>query len=71
MVFHKVLRPDGEYQFEIRDYPITAPTMDALDAYPWPDALDPARYDGVDDVREIYETTDWESVPDWVEIFGS
>jgi uroporphyrinogen decarboxylase len=60
VVFHKVLRPDGDYQFEMREYPITEPTMDALDAYPWPDAMDPARYDGVEEsVREIYETTDW------------
>jgi len=60
VVFHKVLRPDGDYQFEMREFPITEPTMDALDAYPWPDALDPARYDGVEEsVREIYETTDW------------
>jgi uroporphyrinogen decarboxylase len=60
VVFHKVLRPDGEYQFEMREYPITEPTMDALDAYSWPDAMDPARYSGVEEsVREIYETTDW------------
>ena len=60
VVFHKVLRPDGDYQFEMREYPISEPTMDALDSYPWPDPMDPARYEGVEAaVREIYETTDY------------
>jgi uroporphyrinogen decarboxylase len=60
VVFHKVRRPDGGYQFEMRDFPISEPTMDALDAFAWPDAMDPARYDGVEGpVRELYETTDY------------
>ena len=58
--FHKIRRHDGGYQFEMRDYPIAEPTIDALNAFAWPDPLDPARYDGVEDqVRELYETTDW------------
>ena len=60
VIFRKVLRPDGAYQFEMSEYPITEPTMDALEAFPWPDAMDPARYDGVEGpVKEIYESTDF------------
>jgi uroporphyrinogen decarboxylase len=60
VVFRKVQRPDGGYQFEMRDHPITEPSMDALEALDWLDPLDPARYDGVEDhVRHLHETTDF------------
>lgn len=58
--FHKVERPDGGYQFEIRGSPLTEPSVKAIEEFPWPDPLDPARYDGVEDqVRHLYETTDY------------
>ena len=60
VIFRKVQRPDGAYQFEMSEYPITEPTKDALEAFPWPDPMDPARYDGVEEsVREVYESTDF------------
>lgn len=60
VTFRKVQRPDGGYQFEMKEFPISEPSMDALDAFSWPDPLDPARYDGVEDqIRTIYETTDY------------
>ncbi len=58
--FHKVRRPDGGYQFEIRGSPIQEPTMEAIEQFPWPDPLDPARYEGVaDQIKYLYETTDY------------
>ncbi len=59
VVFRRVMRPDGEYQFEMREYPIKSPSIDLIESFPWPDPLDPARYEGVEDyVRNVYETTD-------------
>lgn len=60
VTFHKVRRHDGGHQFEIRGSPITEPSLEAIDSFPWPDPLDPARYEGVGDaVRHLYETTDY------------
>jgi uroporphyrinogen decarboxylase len=60
VTFCKVQRPDGGYQFEIRGSPLPTPTLEALERFPWPDPLDPARYEGVGDaVRHVYETTDY------------
>jgi uroporphyrinogen decarboxylase len=60
VTFRKVRRPDGGSQFEMRDYPIAEPSTAALDNFDWPDPLDPARYDGVEEsVRHLYETTDF------------
>lgn len=59
VVFRRVVRPDGEYQFEMREHPIKAPSIDLIESFPWPDPLDPARYEGIEDyVRDAYETTD-------------
>jgi hypothetical protein len=55
-----VQRPDGGWQFEIRGSPIQAPSLEAIEQFPWPDPLDPARYDGIaDQVRHLYDTTDY------------
>jgi uroporphyrinogen decarboxylase len=60
VTFRKVRRPDGEWQFEMREHPFTEPSMDQIESFPWPDPLDPARYEGVEDyVRQVYETTDF------------
>jgi uroporphyrinogen decarboxylase len=60
VTFRKVTRPDQGDQFEIQDWPIKEPATALLDAYTWPDPLDPARYEGVaDQVRHLYETTDY------------
>lgn len=60
VTFRKVTRPDQGDQFEIHDWPLKAPRSELLDAYAWPEPLDPARYEGVaDQVRHLYETTDY------------
>ncbi len=60
VTFRKVTRPDQGDQFEIQDWPIKEPARALLDAYAWPDPVDPARYEGVaDQVRHLYETTDY------------
>jgi uroporphyrinogen decarboxylase len=60
VVFRKIYRPDGSFQFEMRDYPLKQPSLDAIQKYPWPDPLDAARYRGVEErVRHLYETTDY------------
>jgi uroporphyrinogen decarboxylase len=59
VVFRRVKRPDGEWQFEMREHPIKEPKMELIDSFEWPDPLDPARYNGVEEyVKHIYETTD-------------
>ena len=58
VTFRKVKRIDGSDQFEIRDCPIQTPSLKAVEAFPWPDPLDPARYDGVaEQMKHLYETT--------------
>ncbi len=60
VTFRKVTRPDQGDQFEIHDWPIKAPRLELLDAYAWPNPLDPARYEGVgDQVQHLYKTTDY------------
>lgn len=59
VLFRKVRRPDGEWQFEMREHPITSPSMDELEKFAWPDPNDPARYAGVEEyVKHLYESTD-------------
>jgi uroporphyrinogen decarboxylase len=58
--FRKVQRRGGGIQFEMRDYPLKEPTMDALEAFNWPDPNDPARYVGVQErIQHLYESTDY------------
>lgn len=60
VTFRKVQRPDGGYQFEIRGNPLPEPSLKAIEDFPWPDPLDPARYDGIADaVKNLHETTDY------------
>jgi uroporphyrinogen decarboxylase len=60
VAFHKVRRPDGGYQFEIRGSPLPEPTLQAIESFPWPDPLDPARYEGVaEQIKHLYTTTDY------------
>lgn len=58
VTFRKVRRPDGGDQFEIRESPIRTPSLKAIEEFPWPDPLDPARYAGIaDQMKHLYETT--------------
>ncbi|TAK66018.1 MAG: hypothetical protein EPO22_04180, partial [Dehalococcoidia bacterium] len=63
-------RPHGGFYFDLAEHPLTEPTLDALDAFQWPDPDDPRRYAGLrDQARQLRETTDYAIVarPD----FGS
>jgi len=56
--FRKVKRVDGSDQFEIHEWPLREPSLKAIEAFPWPDPMDPARYAGVaDQMKHLYETT--------------
>jgi uroporphyrinogen decarboxylase len=58
VTFRKVKRNDGSDQFEMREYPLQTPSLQAIEEFPWPDPLDPARYAGVaDQMKHLYETT--------------
>lgn len=60
VTFRKVKRVDGSDQFEMREYPLPEPSLAAIEAFPWPDPLDPARYEGVaEQFKHLYETTDY------------
>jgi uroporphyrinogen decarboxylase len=60
VTFRKVQRVDGGFQFEMREHPIEEPSMDNIDTFAWPDPLDPARYEGLEDtVSNLYKTTDF------------
>jgi uroporphyrinogen decarboxylase len=50
--------PEG-YYFDVVLSPLAEATMTDLDCFPWPDPLDPGRFDGlVDRARSLYEETD-------------
>lgn len=58
ITWRKISGPEGEH-FEMMDYPIKEPTMNAIEAFDWPDPNDPARYKGVrEEIKHAYETTD-------------
>ena len=60
VTFHKVQRPDGGWQFEIRGSPLRERSLQSIEEFPWPDPLDPARYDGIaEQIRHLYRTTDY------------
>ena len=59
VTFRKVQRPDGGWQFEMREHPFKEPSVDLLQSFEWPDPFDPARYDGVAEyAKQLHETTD-------------
>lgn len=54
----KMPKEDGHY-FDLVGHPLKEPTREALDAFPWPDPSDPARWQGLDDqARTVYESTE-------------
>ncbi len=49
----------GHY-FDLVGFPLKEPTREALDAFPWPNPHDPARWEGLDaEARALYENTDY------------
>jgi uroporphyrinogen decarboxylase len=57
----KVKRYDGGVQFEMtQNYPLKEPTLDALEAFQWPDPHDPFLYEGLQErTRHIYANTNY------------
>jgi len=52
-------KEDGHY-FDLVDFPLKEPTREALDAFPWPDPADPARWEGLrEEAWHMYESTDY------------
>ena len=50
-------KEDGHY-FDLVAFPLKEPTREALDAFPWPDPADPARWAGLrEHAQRLYETT--------------
>lgn len=51
-------KPSGSYYFDWQEFPLAEPSAEALNAMPWPDAADPARYKGLRErVKHLRETT--------------
>ena len=44
-------KPPGGYYYDWQEFPLAEPSIDAMEAMPWPDPRDPARY------RELREAT--------------
>ncbi len=50
----------GGHYFDLVEFPIKEPTREALEAFPWPDPSDPARWEGLEEeARRLYETTSY------------
>jgi len=51
---------EGGHYYDLAGFPLKEPTREALDAFPWPDPSDSARWGGLkDEVRALYNTTDY------------
>lgn len=47
----------GHY-FDLTEFPLKEPTDEALEAFPWPDPSDPARWEGLEaEARRLFENT--------------
>ena len=58
-------KPPSSLYWDMVDYPIKEPTMEALKKYRWPDPEDPGRIDGLEErAKKLYETTDYALVVD-------
>ncbi len=48
----------GGHYFDLVEFPIREPSHEALEAFPWPDPSDPARWEGLEaEARRLYEDT--------------
>jgi uroporphyrinogen decarboxylase len=58
-------KPPSSFYWDMVDYPIKEPTLDALKKYRWPDPKDPGRTDGLRErAKKLFETTDYAIVLD-------
>jgi len=56
VVYH---RPPGGYWYDLADHPLKEGTIEELEAFQFPDPLDPARVEGLgDEARRLLEETD-------------
>lgn len=57
----KLRKPkQGGHYFDLVEHPLREPSLEALDAFPWPDPTDPARWRGLrEQARALYENTDY------------
>jgi len=59
--------PPTSLYWDMLDYPIKEPTLEALKKYPWPDPDDPGRVEGLrEKAKELYERTSFALVVDLV-----
>ena len=60
-------KPTSSFYYDMVDYPIKEPTIDALNRYKWPDPDDLGRIEGLrEKARELYETTEYALVVDMI-----
>jgi uroporphyrinogen decarboxylase len=60
-------KPPSSLYWDMVEYPIKEPTLDALKKYPWPDPDDPGRVDGLrEKAKELSERTPYALVVDLV-----
>ena len=58
-------KPPSSLYWDMVDYPIKEPTLEALNRYPWPDPDDPGRTEGLrEKAKYLYERTDYAIVVD-------
>jgi uroporphyrinogen decarboxylase len=51
---------EGGHYFDLVDFPLKEPTLEALDSFAWPDTADPARWEGLDlESRWLFENTSY------------
>ncbi|MGD0091634.1 MAG: uroporphyrinogen decarboxylase family protein, partial [Planctomycetota bacterium] len=52
-------KPPGCFYYDWQEFPLSAPSLEALQQMPWPDPADPARYRGLRErVRQLRAATD-------------
>jgi uroporphyrinogen decarboxylase len=58
-------KPPSSLYWDMVDYPIKEPTLEALNRYAWPDPDDPGRVEGLRErAKRLYETTEYGLVVD-------
>jgi uroporphyrinogen decarboxylase len=51
---------EGGHYYDLVGFPMKEPTGEMLDAFPWPDPADPARWEGLDALaKKLYAETDY------------
>ncbi len=54
------ISPQGGYYYDMVSYPLASASLAAVEAYTWPDPLDPGRVRGVEDqVSHLYQNSEF------------